>query len=95
VAGYRDVLRGWRQLGCAFDEAMAALDLAMLLAPTDQEMPEAAGIMVAAQQTLARLGALPLLARLASMTRTPWTTSGSGDTATPRPETAEPTPAST
>jgi len=42
VAGYRDVLRGWRGLGLAFDEAMAALDLALLLAPTERELPEAA-----------------------------------------------------
>ena len=37
VSGYREALRGWRQLGLAFDEAMAALDLAVLLAPTERE----------------------------------------------------------
>ena len=41
IAGYRDVLRGWRQLGLAFDEALAALDMAILLAPTAGEMAEA------------------------------------------------------
>ena len=42
VAGYREALRGWRGLGLAFDEAMAALDMALLLAPTEREMAEAA-----------------------------------------------------
>ena len=36
IAGYREVLRGWRQLGLAFDEALAALDMAILLAPTER-----------------------------------------------------------
>ena len=40
-AGYREALRGWRQLGLRFDEAMAALDMAILLAPTEREMAEA------------------------------------------------------
>ena len=41
VACYREALRGWRALGLAFDEAMAVLDLAILLAPTEREMAEA------------------------------------------------------
>ena len=49
VAGYREALRGWRQLGCAFDEAMAALDMAILLAPTDREMAEAPAAIEAAR----------------------------------------------
>lgn len=64
VAGYRDVLRGWRQLGCAFDEAIATIDMAILMAPTEQEMPDAPAAIDAARETLARLGARPLLARL-------------------------------
>jgi len=64
VAGYRDALRGWRQLGLAFDEAMAALDLAILLAPTEREMAEASSSIEAARETLTRLGARPFLARL-------------------------------
>ncbi|HVQ23089.1 MAG TPA: hypothetical protein VMT36_07425, partial [Candidatus Saccharimonadia bacterium] len=64
VAGYRDALRGWQKLGCAFDEAMATVDMASLLAPTDQEMAEAAASIETARETLSRLGALPLLARL-------------------------------
>ncbi len=35
IAGYREALRGWHGLGCAFDEALATLDLAILLAPTE------------------------------------------------------------
>jgi hypothetical protein len=64
IAGYREVLRGWRQLGCAFDEAMAALDMAILLAPTEREMAEAPAAVKWARETLARLGATPLRARL-------------------------------
>jgi len=64
VAGYREALRGWRSLGLAFDEAMAALDLAVLLVPTEREMAEAASVIEAARETLNRLGARPLLARL-------------------------------
>jgi hypothetical protein len=69
VAGYRDALRGWRQLGLAFDEAMAVLDMAVLLAPTEREMAEARTAIEWARETLTRLGALPLLARLDQATR--------------------------
>jgi class 3 adenylate cyclase len=64
VAGYREALRGWRGLGLAFDEAMAALDLAILLAPTEREMAEAPSVFETARETLTRLGARPFLARL-------------------------------
>ena len=64
IAGYRDALRGWQGLGLAFDEAMTALDLATLLAPTEREMAEASTVIRAARETLTRLAAAPLLARL-------------------------------
>jgi len=64
VAGYREALRGWRTLGLAFDEAIAALDMAILLAPTEREMAEAPAAIDTARQTLTRLGATPFLARL-------------------------------
>jgi hypothetical protein len=64
IAGYRDALRGWRQLGLGFDEAMAGLDMAILLAPTEREMAEASAAVEAACETLARLGARPFLERL-------------------------------
>ena len=52
MAGYREVLRGWKQLGCAFDEALAAIDMATLLEPTEREMPEAAAFIQDARQAL-------------------------------------------
>ena len=64
ISGYRETLRGWRQLGLAFDEAMAALDMAILLAPTEREMAEASTAIEAARETLSRIGARPLLTRL-------------------------------
>ncbi len=64
IAAYREALRGWRQLGLAFDEALATIDLAILLAPSEREMAEAASLIEAARETLTRLGAAPLLARL-------------------------------
>jgi tetratricopeptide (TPR) repeat protein len=64
IAGYREALRGWRDLGLAFDHAMAALDMAILLAPTEREMAEASTDIEAARETLTRLEARPFLARL-------------------------------
>lgn len=64
VAGYREAMRGWTQLGLAFDHAMAGLDMAVLLAPTEREMAEAPASVEAAAETLTRLGARPFLARL-------------------------------
>ena len=64
IAGYREALRGWAALGTAFDEALAVIDLATLLAPTDREMPEASAAIEAARETLVRLRAQPFLDRL-------------------------------
>jgi hypothetical protein len=64
LAGYREALRGWRQIGCVFDEAMAVLDMAILLAPTESEMAEASTAIESARETLTRIGAAPFLARL-------------------------------
>jgi len=64
VAGYREALRGWKQLGCAFDEALTALDLATLLAPTEREMPEASAVIEGAREALSRMGGQPFLRRL-------------------------------
>ena len=64
VAGYREVLRGWKQLGCDFDEALAVVDMATLLAPTEREMAEAPSLIAAAHEILVRLGARPFIARL-------------------------------
>jgi hypothetical protein len=79
IAGYRDALRGWRALGCAFDEALAALDMGMLLAPTEREMAEAPAALEAARETFSRLGARPFLERLDAVRP------GSPAEVTPRP----------
>ncbi len=64
IAGYRDAFRGWRQLGCAFDEAMAVLDMVQVLAPTEREMAEAPAAIEWARETFTRIGATPFVARL-------------------------------
>jgi hypothetical protein len=64
IAVYRDALRGWRALGLAFDEAMAILDMAILLAPSEAEMPEAGAAVAAAREILTRLDARPFIERL-------------------------------
>jgi class 3 adenylate cyclase/tetratricopeptide (TPR) repeat protein len=64
VAGYREALRAYRQIGLAFDEAMAAVDVATLLPPAEQDAPDIAATVAAARATLERLGSRPLLARL-------------------------------
>ncbi len=66
ITAYRDALRGWRQLGLVFDEAVAAVDLVTLLAPTEREMAEAPAAIAAAREALERLGARPFLERLAT-----------------------------
>jgi hypothetical protein len=64
VAGYREALRGWRALGLTFDEALAGLDLAILLNPTEREMTESPAVIDAARATFTQLGARPFAARL-------------------------------
>ncbi len=61
AAAYREALRGWRQMGLAFDEALAALDMALLLDPPDADLR---ALMDSGRETLRRLGARPLLDRL-------------------------------
>ena len=65
IAGYREALRGWRQLGCAFDEAHGHPRPGHR-AGTDRtaRWPRRQRAIEAARETLTRLGALPLLARL-------------------------------
>ena len=61
LAGYREALRGWRQIGCAFDEALAAIDMVTLMHPTDTD---SLAEIDWARETLSRLGAQPYLDRL-------------------------------
>ena len=72
LGGYREALRAYRQLGLAFDEAAAAVDMAVLLASPERDAPDVGTAIAAARDTLERLGARPFLARLdAARTRRP------------------------
>jgi len=64
LAGYREALRMYRQLGLYFDEAAAGADMATLLAPQDRDVPDIAAAIASARETLQRLGARPFLGRL-------------------------------
>ena len=61
LAGYRDALRRWRDLGLPWDEALAGIDMALLLDPTD---PDVAAAVASSRAILERLGARPFLERL-------------------------------
>ena len=58
---YRDILRGLRDLGLPWDEALTAIDMATVLDPSEAEV-QAAG--EAAREILVRLGARPFVERL-------------------------------
>jgi tetratricopeptide (TPR) repeat protein len=76
---YREVLRGWRDLGLAWDEALTEIDMATLLDPAEPEVRTAAE---SARQILVRLGAKPYLARLdAAMARSTSAEPSTGRTA--------------
>jgi hypothetical protein len=64
LAGFRDALRAYQQLGVAFDEAAAVVDMAILLPSEALDAPDAVAAVSAARVTLTRLGAAPYLARL-------------------------------
>ncbi len=65
---YRQVLRGWRDTGFVWEEALVAMDMATLLDPTDDEVRAAAE---RARETLTRLGATPFIALLKAATARP------------------------
>ena len=58
---YREVLRGWRDVGVPWDEALAGIDMATLLEPSE---PEVRSVAESTRETLGRLGAKPFLERL-------------------------------
>ena len=58
---YRDATRSWRDLGLAWDEAMAGIDMATLLDPVHPEVRAAAE---RSRGILVRLGAVPFVERL-------------------------------
>ncbi len=64
LAGYREALRAYRKLGLAFDEAAAAVDMAVLLRSPERDAADVGTAIGAARETLDRLGARPFLARL-------------------------------
>jgi hypothetical protein len=64
LVGFRDSLRTYQQLGLAFDEAAAVVDMAVVLPREALEAPDAAAAVNAAREILTRLGAAPYLARL-------------------------------
>jgi class 3 adenylate cyclase len=64
VAGYREAVAAYRQLGLEFDEAAAAVDLATLLPADEVALPDLAAVVARGRETLERLGARPFLARL-------------------------------
>ncbi len=61
LAGYRTALRAWRDLGLPWDEALAGIDMAMLLEP---ELPEVHAAVVRSREILDGLGARPFVRRL-------------------------------
>lgn len=61
LAGYREALAVWRDLGLVWDEALCGIDMATVLDPSDPEVIAAADI---ARTTLVRLRATPFLDRL-------------------------------
>jgi class 3 adenylate cyclase len=61
LAKYREAVRGWRTLQCAWEEALAVVDMVTFLGGDDAEMKEEADW---ARSTLTRLGAQPYLERL-------------------------------
>ncbi len=64
LAGYREAIRMYRQLGLAFDEALAVVDMAALLQPPERDQPDVLTAIEVARDTLRRLEAHPLLERL-------------------------------
>jgi class 3 adenylate cyclase/tetratricopeptide (TPR) repeat protein len=67
-SAFREVLRGWHDLGLAWDEALTGIDMATLLDPVEPEVGAAAE---SAHEILARLGAKPFLARLEAAIQQP------------------------
>jgi class 3 adenylate cyclase/tetratricopeptide (TPR) repeat protein len=61
LAAYGEVLRAWRDLGCAWDEALTAIDMATLLDPADPDVRAAAE---RGREILVGLRARPFLGRL-------------------------------
>jgi len=61
IARYREALRAWRDLGLVWDEALAGIDMATLLEPSDPDTQAAAA---RSREILVRLGSAPVVERL-------------------------------
>ena len=82
LAGYREALRGWRNLGLPWFMALTAVDALTLLGPDEPEL-HAAG--EEARAVLARLGAKPILARLEAAMEQPGSQASEAHTSTASP----------
>ena len=69
LTGFLDALRAYAQLGLPFEEAAAAVDMAVLLRNVERESPAAAAALASARETLEQLGAAPFLGRLTAAVR--------------------------
>jgi class 3 adenylate cyclase/tetratricopeptide (TPR) repeat protein len=61
IAGYRDAVRTWHDLGMTWDEALTGIDMITVLDPTD---PQVRVVAQSTREILDRLGARPFLERL-------------------------------
>ena len=77
LAGFREALWAYRQLGLEFEEAAAVVDMAVLLPATALEAPDVAAALSAARDTLTRLRAAPFLTRLEQASTSDGTGAGS------------------
>ena len=64
LSGFLEAIRAYEQLALPFEQAAAAVDLAVVLPDAERESPAAASAIASARETLTRLGAAPFLARL-------------------------------
>ena len=58
---YKEVMRGWRDIGQLWDEALVGIDMATLLDPSD---PYVRNVAESTREILIRMGAKPFVARL-------------------------------
>jgi tetratricopeptide (TPR) repeat protein len=64
LAGYREALHVYRQVGVVFDEAATVVDMAVLLPSPERDAPDVVAAVDSTRQVLTRLRARPLLERL-------------------------------
>jgi hypothetical protein len=64
IADYREAFRAYRAIGSVFSEAVAAVDLAVLVPAAERAASDLDETIATARTTLTRLGAAPFLRRL-------------------------------